>query len=109
MSVHLVGGGRTPAYRDALEACFPRLRDLVVSGVPHVGHSAGAAIAADRASVGGYRRGGVAVSPEAASEHLDEVTVLSIGTGALRVAGVGSVWRVSASDSGVMVSTLAES
>ncbi|PPF20319.1 MULTISPECIES: peptidase S51 [unclassified Rathayibacter] len=146
-----VGGGLTPAYRDALEACFPRLRDLVSSGVPYAGYSAGAAVAADRALVGGHRIGGVAVVPEGAAEELDEVTVLEgiglidvtvdvhaaqwgtlgrlvaaveaglvdggvaldestvliVGTGALRVGGAGSVWRVSGSDAGVVVATLA--
>ncbi|MBF4463409.1 MULTISPECIES: Type 1 glutamine amidotransferase-like domain-containing protein [unclassified Rathayibacter] len=71
-----VGGGLTPAYRDALESCFARLRELVSSGVPYAGFSAGAAVAADRAIVGGHRIGGVAVAPEAAAEELDEVTVL---------------------------------
>ncbi|SMH34061.1 cyanophycinase [Rathayibacter oskolensis] len=72
----LVGGGLTPAYRDALEPSFAKLRDLVSSGLPYAGFSAGAAIAADRAIVGGFRVGGVAVAPEAAAEELDEVTVL---------------------------------
>lgn len=148
-----VGGGLPLSYRDALEACFPRLRDLVSSGVPYAGFSAGAAIAAERAIVGGHRIGGVVVAPEAVAEELDEVTVLegiglvdvsvdvhaaqwgtlgrlvgaveaglvdggvaldestvlTVGTGALRVGGVGSVWRVSASDSGVVIATLAAS
>lgn len=148
-----VGGGLTTAYRDSLEACFPRLRDLVSSGVPYAGYSAGAAVAADRAIVGGHRIGGVAVAPEAAAEELDEVTVLegiglidvsvdvhaaqwgtlgrlvaaveaglvdggvaldestvlTVGTGALRVGGAGSAWRVSGSDEGVVVATLAAS
>ncbi|AZZ55733.1 Type 1 glutamine amidotransferase-like domain-containing protein [Rathayibacter iranicus] len=148
-----VGGGLTPAYRDALEACFPRLRDLVSSGVPYAGYSAGAAVAADRAIVGGHRIGGVDVAPEAVAEELDEVTVregiglvdvsidvhaaqwgtlgrlvaaveaglvdggvaldestvLIVGTGALRVGGAGSAWRVSGSDAGVVVATLAAS
>ncbi|QHC67186.1 type 1 glutamine amidotransferase-like domain-containing protein [Rathayibacter sp. VKM Ac-2759] len=71
-----VGGGLTPAFRDALEPAFATLRDLVSSGVPYAGFSAGAAIAADRAIVGGFRVGGVAVAPEASAEELDEVSVL---------------------------------
>ncbi|NQX12797.1 Type 1 glutamine amidotransferase-like domain-containing protein [Microbacteriaceae bacterium VKM Ac-2855] len=71
-----VGGGSTPAYRDALAGSFERLRELVASGVPYLGYSAGAAIAPDRALVGGYRIGGVGVSPDSAAEELDEVTVL---------------------------------
>ncbi|NQX26959.1 peptidase S51 [Microbacteriaceae bacterium VKM Ac-2854] len=72
----MVGGGLTPAYRDSLVGSFARLRELVSAGVPYLGYSAGAAIAPDRALVGGYRIGGVAVSPEPAAEELDEVTVL---------------------------------
>lgn len=148
-----VGGGLTPAYRDALEPCFARLRDLVSSGVPYAGFSAGAAVAADRALVGGFRIGGVAVAPEQSAEELeeltvlegiglvdvtidvhaaqwgtlgrlvgavesglvdggvaiDESTVLTVGTGALRVRGAGSVWRVTGSDAGVVVASLAAS
>lgn len=71
----VVGGGLTPAYRDALEPCFGEVRRLVASGVPYLGFSAGAAIAAERAVIGGWRIGGVPVAPEATSEDLDEVTV----------------------------------
>lgn len=71
----LVGGGRTPAYRDLLEPHFGELRRQVAAGVPYLGCSAGAAIAAERAIIGGWRIGGVAVTPEATSEGLDEVTV----------------------------------
>ena len=71
----LIGGGLTPAYRDLLEPHFGELRRQVADGVPYLGFSAGAAIAAERAIVGGWRIGGVAVSPEEASEDLDELTV----------------------------------
>ncbi|WP_395243667.1 peptidase S51 [Agromyces sp. MMS24-K17] len=71
----VVGGGLTPAYRDALEPRFVEVRRLVASGVPYLGFSAGAAIAADRAVIGGWRIGGVPVAPEETSEDLDEVTV----------------------------------
>ncbi|GAA1748873.1 Type 1 glutamine amidotransferase-like domain-containing protein [Agromyces humatus] len=71
----LIGGGLTPAYRESLEPHFGELRRQVASGVPFLGFSAGAAIAAERAIVGGWRIGGVPVSPEPASEGLDEVTV----------------------------------
>lgn len=37
---------------------------------------------------------------------IDEDTVLIVGEGALRVEGAGSVWRVTAHDDGVIVSTL---
>lgn len=71
----LIGGGLTPVYRDLLEPHFGELRRQVAAGVPYLGFSAGAAIAAERALVGGWRIGGVAVSPEEASEDLDELTV----------------------------------
>ncbi|WP_308799701.1 Type 1 glutamine amidotransferase-like domain-containing protein [Agromyces silvae] len=71
----VIGGGRTPAYRELLEPRFGELRRQVAAGVPYLGCSAGAAIAAERAIVGGWRIGGVAVTPEATSEGLDEVTV----------------------------------
>ncbi|QTX05192.1 Type 1 glutamine amidotransferase-like domain-containing protein [Agromyces archimandritae] len=71
----LVGGGLTPAYRLALEPRFGEIRRQVAAGIPYLGFSAGAAIAAERALVGGWRVGGVAVAPEEAAEDLDELTV----------------------------------
>ncbi|MGW4927781.1 Type 1 glutamine amidotransferase-like domain-containing protein [Agromyces sp. NPDC004153] len=71
----LVGGGLTPRYRDLIEPHFGELRRQVAAGVPYLGFSAGAAIAAERALVGGWRIGGVAVAPEATAEDLDELTV----------------------------------
>ncbi|TYL52445.1 Type 1 glutamine amidotransferase-like domain-containing protein [Agromyces mariniharenae] len=71
----LVGGGLTPRYRDLIEPHFGELRRQVASGVPYLGFSAGAAIAAERALVGGWRIGGVAVAPEATGEDLEELTV----------------------------------
>lgn len=73
----VVGGGLTPAYRDLIEPHFGELRRQVAVGVPYAGFSAGAAIAAERALVGGWRIGGIPVSPEQASEGLDELTVAS--------------------------------
>lgn len=70
----LVAGGLTPAYRRAVEPIAGELRRLVASGLPYLGFSAGAAIAADTALLGGWRIGGVPVAPEEASEDLDEVT-----------------------------------
>jgi cyanophycinase len=72
----LVGGGLTPAYHASLSPLFERLRELVGDGVPYLGFSAGAMIAAERAILGGWRIGGVAVAPEETSEELDEVTVV---------------------------------
>ncbi|MFC6354876.1 Type 1 glutamine amidotransferase-like domain-containing protein [Luethyella okanaganae] len=71
----LVGGGITPAYRAALAGRFGEIRRQVASGVPYLGFSAGASIAAERAVVGGWRIGGVEVSQEGGAENLDEVTV----------------------------------
>jgi cyanophycinase len=146
----VIGGGITPAYRDVLEPHFDVLRDLVAGGTPYLGFSAGSAIAASAALLGGWRIGGVEVAGEDVNEGLDEVTVrdgiglidvsvdvhvaqwgtlsrlvaaaeaglidagigidentvLIAGAGALRVAGTGSVWRVTTSERGVAVSTI---
>ena len=80
----LVGGGRTPAYLSSLEPLFAEVRDRVTEGVPYLGFSAGAMIAAERALAGGWRIGDVAVCPEPASEDLDDVTVVN-GIGLLDV------------------------
>ncbi len=71
----LVGGGLTPSYLEAVAPIVDELRLLVADGLPYLGFSAGAAIAADRALIGGWRIGGIAVAPEDAGEDLDEVTV----------------------------------
>lgn len=71
----LMAGGHTPSYLAALEPVAVDLRRLVSEGVPYFGTSAGAAIAAERAMIGGWRVGGVEVCPEWAGEDLDEVTV----------------------------------
>jgi cyanophycinase len=68
-----VAGGWTPGYREALAAAgsawLPR-------DVPYAGYSAGAAIAATDAIVGGYRRDdGRAVCGEEAGEDLEALTV----------------------------------
>ncbi|MDN4649041.1 Type 1 glutamine amidotransferase-like domain-containing protein [Curtobacterium sp. PsM8] len=69
----VVNGGRTPDYLDAVAPLVDQIRLLVADGLPYLGYSAGAMIAADRALVGGFRIGGVEVCPESASEGLDEV------------------------------------
>ncbi len=66
-----VAGGLTPLYA---ELVVPQ-RDLL-AGLPYAGFSAGAAIAGDRAIVGGWRLGGRPVCGEDAGEDLDEVTVV---------------------------------
>jgi cyanophycinase len=72
----LVGGGLTPAYLTALVPLAAGIRSAVESGVPYLGFSAGAAIAPDRALVGGWRIGDVEVADEDSGEDLEEVTVL---------------------------------
>jgi cyanophycinase len=69
----VIGGGMTPAYLAAVEPIMEEIRLLVADGLPYLGFSAGAMIAADRALVGGWRIGGVEICPEGASEGLDEV------------------------------------
>jgi cyanophycinase len=73
----LVGGGLTPAYLESLEPLFEEIRERVSEGVPYLGFSAGAMIAPERALIGGWRIGGIPVSPEEASEELDEVTLVN--------------------------------
>ncbi len=73
----LVCGGLTPAYADALGPAADELAEWLVAGPrPYAGFSAGAAIAAGSALVGGWRVDGVPVCPADAGEDLDEVTVV---------------------------------
>ncbi len=71
----LIGGGLTPAYLEALRPIFGEIRRQVAAGIPYLGFSAGASIAAEHALVGGWRIGGIEVSREDGSEDLDDVTV----------------------------------
>lgn len=71
----VVGGGLTPAYLAAIQPLIDEVRLLVGDGLPYLGYSAGAMIAADRAIVGGWRLDGVPVCPAETGEDLDEVTV----------------------------------
>jgi hypothetical protein len=89
------------------------IRLLVGDGLPYLGFSAGSAIAAERAILGGWRIGDVAVCPEDASEDLDEVTVEQ-GIGLLDVsidvhaAQWGTVSRlIAAAEAGLIDSGLA--
>jgi len=66
-----VAAGPTPLYAELLDGWRPP------TGVPYAGFSAGAAIAARRALVGGWRSAdGRAVCPPEAGEDLDAVTVV---------------------------------
>jgi cyanophycinase len=68
-----VAGGWTPGYADALATAA---HDWLPRDVPYAGYSAGAAIAAADAIVGGYRRAdGRAVCAEEAGEDLETLTV----------------------------------
>jgi cyanophycinase len=71
----VIGGGLTPAYLAAVEPIMEEIRLLVADGLPYLGYSAGAMIAADRAVIGGWRIDGVQVCPEETGEDLDEVTI----------------------------------
>lgn len=81
----LIGGGHTPSYLAAVTPIIDEIRLLVADDLPYLGFSAGAAIAADTAIIGGWRIGGVAVCPEEAAEDLDEITVVE-GLGLVDVA-----------------------
>ncbi|MGB4780369.1 Type 1 glutamine amidotransferase-like domain-containing protein [Microbacterium sp.] len=72
-----VGGGLTPAYRDAFIPIAALVRELVAAGTPYLGFSAGAAIAAEHALIGGNCIDGVPVCDEDAGEELVDVTVAS--------------------------------
>ncbi len=71
----VIAGGITPEYVAACAPAAETIRELIGSGVPYLGFSAGASIAAERALVGGWRIGDVAVGRERVSEGIDEVTV----------------------------------
>ena len=71
----VVAGGLTPAYLESVTPLIDQVRLLVADGLPYLGFSAGAMIAADRALLGGWLIGDVAVCPEAAAEGLGEVTL----------------------------------
>lgn len=72
----LVCGGLTPAYAEALAPVAEGVRRLVRGGLPYAGFSAGAAVAARRAVVGGWRLNGTPVCDPDAAEDLDEVEVV---------------------------------
>jgi cyanophycinase len=73
----LVCGGLTPAYAAALAPARQPFREwLARRNRPYAGFSAGAAVAASRAVVGGWLAGGVPVCPEDAAEDLEQVSVV---------------------------------
>lgn len=72
----MVGGGLTPAYAHAFADIAPLVRERVAGGMPYIGFSAGSAIAASSALVGGWRLDGVPVASEDAGEEEDELLVV---------------------------------
>lgn len=80
-----VGGGVVEDVRAGLEPVFGELRRLVADGVPYLGVSAGAMIAAEGSFGGGSRIGGVVVSPEDPEEPGEELEI-EAGIGLVDVA-----------------------
>ncbi|WP_137846283.1 Type 1 glutamine amidotransferase-like domain-containing protein [Microbacterium sp. 2FI] len=80
-----VGGGNVENVRAGLEPVFDELRRLVADGVPYLGVSAGAMIAAEGSLGSGSRIGGVVVSPEDSGEAGDELEI-EVGIGLVDVA-----------------------
>lgn len=72
----LVAGGLTPAYAAALGPAAGAVRALVAGGAPYLGFSAGSAVAARRALVGGYRLAGTVVTGEDNAEECEELAVV---------------------------------
>src|SRR3954451_19443682 len=73
-----VCGGLTPAYAAALAPAAAAVRHFVCDGgLPYAGSSAGAAVAARPAGVGGYLHGGRVVCPYEAGEDLEQVSVVA--------------------------------
>lgn len=96
-----VGGGPTPEYHASLAPAFDAIRERVRGGMPYAGFSAGAAIAAEHAVIGGWRLDSRPVCPEDSNEELDPVTVvpgIGLVTGAVDVhaAQWGNVSRLTA-------------
>jgi cyanophycinase len=71
----LIGGGLTPAYLLAVAPIRDRIRELVGHGVPYLGFSAGAMIAARHALLGGWLLGGLPVTHPDNGEDLEQLTV----------------------------------
>ncbi|MFE6257096.1 Type 1 glutamine amidotransferase-like domain-containing protein [Agromyces sp. NPDC057865] len=80
-----VGGGIVEEVRAGLEPVSGELRRLVAGGVPYLGVSAGAMIAAEGSFGGGSRIGGVRVSPEDPDEPGMELEI-EAGLGLVDVA-----------------------
>ena len=110
----LVAGGLTPAYQHALVPVAADIGTLIGGGVPYLGFSAGAAIAARRAIVGGWRSGALVICSEDNGEDLEELTVrdglglveLSVDVHAAQWGNVTRLWMAAetgAVESGVAI------
>ena len=71
----VVGGGLTPAYWAGLTGSAAAIKRAVAAGMPYLGFSAGAMIAAGRALLGGYLSNGIEVCAEDCSEGLAELEI----------------------------------
>jgi cyanophycinase len=104
----LVAGGLTPAYHHALTPVAAEIVALVSRSVPYLGFSAGAAIAARRAIVGGWRSGALVICNEDNAEGLEQLTVrdglglveLSVDVHAAQWGNVTRLWM--AAETGVV-------
>jgi cyanophycinase len=72
----LVCGGLTPTYGAALGPAAGPVREWLAAGRPYAGYSAGAAVAAAAAIVGGYRSAGRVVCPPDTAEDLEDISVV---------------------------------
>ncbi len=71
----VVAGGLTPAYLTAVTPVMDEVKELVTGGTPYLGFSAGAAIAAKRAVIGGWRIGDLVIGNEESAENLDQLMI----------------------------------
>ncbi|ANJ27608.1 Type 1 glutamine amidotransferase-like domain-containing protein [Agromyces aureus] len=108
----VVGGGIVEEVRASIEPVFGEIRRQVASGVPYLGISAGAMIAAEGSLGGGSRIDGVVVAPEEPGEAGTEIEV-EAGLGLIdvsvdaHVAQRGNLSRlVAAVESGLIESAL---
>lgn len=72
----VVGGGPTPEYHRGLQNSASTILSAVSGGVPYLGFSAGAMVAASDAVLGGYLIEGREVCTEEWAEGLDDVTIV---------------------------------
>ncbi|MFZ4843656.1 peptidase S51 [Mycetocola saprophilus] len=107
-SAIVVVDGEPEAVRAALAPIDGEIRRRVAADTPYLGIGAGAIVAAEKALIGGWRIGGVPVSPEEYGFGLDEVTVAQ-GLGLLDLsvvtapAATGSLGRLVAATEGALV------